>query len=1177
MRSLVFICIVSILLGYSNPAEALNSFGLPFIEVEDGYEMTLDGGVLHVNESGHWNTQLANGEIVRQSISGAQIKALPSGHINVVVGAREEAWRKVSFFQELSFGEVAPGIEAWLTATAQSAELIISIAPGGDVSNFQVNTNQLLSLSPEGALQMGGGASLSAPIAWQTIEDEQVAVDVRFSISGKRYGFKLGEYDAQHTVYIDPVIATTYVGSNSDFGERVLGVAHSDSRSRIYVAGYLPDTDAFQGVINDPAIEADKLYVTAFDSELQTLVGGIIFGGSGFNFGHGFAYDESNGEIYLVGQTSAADWPSTADTIQPALNSGDSRSIDGFIAVIDPDLTEVSRATYFGGFCVNEGGLVDIIYDAALHANGDLYISGITCNLDLPMRTGGAYEEPPGTPDTGYAFVSRITSDLSSTLQSTYFGGSSRDEVEVMLAAADGRLYVAGETRSNDFDGVGGGAVPNTTIGVNGFVIALEEDLSNLMGGTYLGGANSLGVLKQTVTGLAQIQDDIFAVGTTSTNDFPATDGGALSTFPLCSSPNCTVGFVARLSDDLSELMQATYLGGSGEDQLHAIQATNEAIFVGGGTTSTDVPGAMSGIQAENQGMADGLLARLTIDLSTIEQTTYFGTSRLDTVSHLLVDGAAQRLWVTGVVTADDNDRLPGALMGAIDTGVFGEDGYVSLMDLTLSDEATPPDTTPTPFSFDDRADALTDTQILSNVIQVADVNSETNISVVGGQYSINGGAFTSDADVINNGDTVQLAVTTPTTNSTSVDVVLTIGGVSDTWTVTTVNGVPQLLLEKRVELIRPEGLQEEILTTLGGIGELVRYTISVSNSSDQLASGIVLIDTLPTELGFVSSGDAGYDPETGQFSISELSAQQTQSFTIDALTQVNPDGTQVTNTAELAGVNPPFMAGVEASAEFALIDQVDMQIFVDLEPELLGSGVLINAQIENLGPGNARESFVRISIFEDEAELEDLSFVEVESPFDVSRCEVDAGSTGLGVICASDPDVLFRPGTSALINMRLRAADGGVNFRDTGVGARGTIDTSSLDINSGNDTSAGEFVTELVPDTTPETSSRCFIATAAYGSEFAEELTVLRHFRDQQLLTHRAGRWLVSQYYEYSPPVADYIAGRDSLRFIVRTSLTPIVFMLSQPSTAAMLILFAFAFVMLLRLRQRGLESTRL
>jgi len=65
-----------------------------------------------------------------------------------------------------------------------------------------------------------------------------------------------------------------------------------------------------------------------------------------------------------------------------------------------------------------------------------------------------------------------------------------------------------------------------------------------------------------------------------------------------------------------------------------------------------------------------------------------------------------------------------------------------------------------------------------------------------------------------------------------------------------------------------------------------------------------------------------------------------------------------------------------------------------------------------------------------------------------------------------------------------------------------------------------------------------CFIATAAYGTETASQLDILRDFRDQLLLKNALGSRFVEAYYRLSPPVADFIARNDFLRAVVREAL---------------------------------------
>ena len=77
-----------------------------------------------------------------------------------------------------------------------------------------------------------------------------------------------------------------------------------------------------------------------------------------------------------------------------------------------------------------------------------------------------------------------------------------------------------------------------------------------------------------------------------------------------------------------------------------------------------------------------------------------------------------------------------------------------------------------------------------------------------------------------------------------------------------------------------------------------------------------------------------------------------------------------------------------------------------------------------------------------------------------------------------------------------------------------------------------------------PASGTYCFIATAAYGTPMAEEIGILRQFRDEYLLTNPMGNALADLYYRVSPPMAEFITAHPSLKPIVRTGLVPAVAM---------------------------------
>jgi len=71
-------------------------------------------------------------------------------------------------------------------------------------------------------------------------------------------------------------------------------------------------------------------------------------------------------------------------------------------------------------------------------------------------------------------------------------------------------------------------------------------------------------------------------------------------------------------------------------------------------------------------------------------------------------------------------------------------------------------------------------------------------------------------------------------------------------------------------------------------------------------------------------------------------------------------------------------------------------------------------------------------------------------------------------------------------------------------------------------------------------------IASAAYGSQLAPEVQLLREFRDRAAMSTFAGAQFMKAfnafYYSFSPKVAELVAGNPTLQAIVRVLIYPLV-----------------------------------
>lgn len=197
---------------------------------------------------------------------------------------------------------------------------------------------------------------------------------------------------------------------------------------------------------------------------------------------------------------------------------------------------------------------------------------------------------------------------------------------------------------------------------------------------------------------------------------------------------------------------------------------------------------------------------------------------------------------------------------------------------------APPPtatDTTPAQFSFADADGAALATIVESDAITVSGINAAADISVVGGEYAIGSGAYSSTAGTVTNSETVKVRGSAAATYDTAVDIVLTIGGVSDTFTITT-GAAPEVTVSVNVDMKHSVGAIETF-------DRQKFITLHASNTDQDWFGGnnqsLNAPNAIPDLMSdFMDGYDVYFGRDTGQmrFRLSQLSESPTAPGFVD-------------------------------------------------------------------------------------------------------------------------------------------------------------------------------------------------------------------------------------------------------------------------------------------------------
>jgi hypothetical protein len=313
-----------------------------------------------------------------------------------------------------------------------------------------------------------------------------------------------------------------------------------------------------------------------------------------------------------------------------------------------------------------------------------------------------------------------------------------------------------------------------------------------------------------------------------TTTDTVLTIGGATSTFSVTTLPADTTpeafSFTAQTGVPLSTPVTSNTVTISGINAAAPISITGGEYRIGAGAFTSTAGTVVSGDQVTVRQTSSGLGSTTTtatlnvggvtagFDVTTVVADTSpdpinFGsvldaplssvqTSNTVTITGINVAtpisitggeyriGAGAFTSTAGTVLANDQVTVRQTSSASPETTT---NAALQVGDQAAAFSVTTGDTTPLPFTFTDVTNQPLNTLTPSNSVTIFGITLPSPISIVGGEYSINTGVFTSTAGTVTSGQQVVVRQTSSGTPATTTNTVLTVGGVSDTFAVTTV------------------------------------------------------------------------------------------------------------------------------------------------------------------------------------------------------------------------------------------------------------------------------------------------------------------------------------------------------------------------------------------------------
>jgi methionine-rich copper-binding protein CopC len=274
-------------------------------------------------------------------------------------------------------------------------------------------------------------------------------------------------YPVRYSAFGEPHMTHNYVGNGDIFvtklnnnistitsgvvfggaGTSYANAIATDQQNYIYITGATNATDF-------PAIELSNTYPNnglltnkgGYDAfvvklscqSLENIESVALLGGSAKDMGNGIAVDPV-GRVYVVGGT----WSRDFQPIVSQQSSSNRGQEDAFVTILDKQLQSVLYSIYLGG---NSNDVANGVVFSGLGPN--FGVVGTTNSTNFAGVTSSpAYN---GNEDVFFSVIKNPNTDQQS-LDTSVIGGANADYGNCAAMTSTGKVYVAGNTWSNDY------------------------------------------------------------------------------------------------------------------------------------------------------------------------------------------------------------------------------------------------------------------------------------------------------------------------------------------------------------------------------------------------------------------------------------------------------------------------------------------------------------------------------------------------------------------------------------------------------------------------------------------------------------------------------------------------------------------------------------------------------